>query len=113
GLRGYHARDRSTLLVLQLLGSRPLGGLENHLARAARGTERPERLEAVSVLLHRIRRLRRDESMDGAVLRWRIRAGHPQRRFAGRMLFASWRSIACGRRLGIRQVRRTQRDLVG
>ncbi len=113
GVRGDHARHCAAVLVLQLLRPGPSRRFEDHLARAARRAEGPEGLEALPVLLDRVRRLRRDEPVDGAVLRRRIRPRYPRRRAAGGVLLASGRRAARGRRLDLRQVRRPQRHLVG
>ncbi len=48
GVRGDHARHRAAVLVLQLLGPAPPGGLEDHLARAAAGAEGSQGLEATA-----------------------------------------------------------------
>ena len=85
----------------------------HQVQRPAEGAEGPEGLEVLPVLLHRVRRLRRAEPVDGAVLRRRVRPGHPRRGAAGGLLLAARRRAARGRRLAVRQVRRAQRHLVG
>ena len=77
------------------------------------GAEGPEGLEVLPVLLDRVRRLRGDEPVDGAVLRRRIRPRHPRRGAARRLLLAARRRAARDRRLAVRQVRRARDHLVG
>ena len=81
--------------------------------RPAEDAEGPEGAEVLPVLQHRVRRLCGAVAVDGAVLRRRVRPGHPRRRAAGGLLLAAGRRAARGRRLAVRQVRRAQRHLVG
>jgi nitrate/nitrite transporter NarK len=82
-----------------------LGRFAHHLAPATPGAQRPEGLEVLPVLLDRVRRLCRALALDGAVLRWRVRARHSRRRAACGRLLAAWRRIARHGRLVLRQVR--------
>src|SRR5947207_3816919 len=113
GLRGDYAGHGDAVLVLQLLGTASSGGLEDYLARAAPGAQGSQGLEVLSVLLDRLRRLRRDEPVDGAVLRRRVRHGHPRRRAARRVLLAAGWRVVRGGRLAVRQGRRPRADMVG
>ena len=73
----------------------------------------PKVHQVLPVLQHRVRRLRGAVAVDGAVLRRRVRPGHPRRGAAGGLLLAARRRAARGGRLAVRQVRRAQRHLVG
>src|SRR5256885_236554 len=73
----------------------------------------PARAQVLPVLQHRLRRLCGAEPVDGAVLRGRVRPGHPRGGAAGGLLFTAGRRAARHRRLAVGQVRRAQRDLVG
>ncbi len=73
----------------------------------------PKVHQVLPVLQHRLRRLRGAVAVDGAVLRRRVRPGHPRRGAAGGLLLAARRRAARGRRLAVRQVRRAPGHLVG
>jgi NNP family nitrate/nitrite transporter-like MFS transporter len=59
---------------------------EREVQRPAQDAEGPQGAQVLPVLQHRVRRLRGAGAVDGAVLRGRVRPGHPCGRPAGRLL---------------------------
>ena len=112
-MRRCDAGHGHAVLVLQLQRPQAPGGQQCQLHEPAEGAEGPQGAEVLPVLQHRVRRLCGAVAVDGAVLRRRVRPGHPRGRAAGGLLLAARRRAARDRRLDERQVRRPQRHLVG
>ena len=112
GLRRDHARHGDPVLVVQPQTRQHLVDSTVAFRDQLKALKGPEGLKVPPVLLDRVRRLRRDVAVDGAVLRRRVRPRHPRRRCSPRASPAR-RRAARGRRLALRQVRRAPDHVVG
>ena len=113
GVCGGDAGHGAAVLDVQLQQPCPPGSQHRDLHRPAQGTEGSEGAALLPVLQHRLRRVRGPLAVDGAVLRRRIRPGHPRGRPARSLLLAARRRPARHRRRDVGQVWGAQRHLVG